>query len=64
LEQSSIALAMGSGMREIFNFTEIILCILYFLSTYLKPQLIIQSTTKSVIIWWEKVLPGPARVCV
>jgi len=45
-------------LREIFNFTVIILCILYFLSMFLKPQLIIQSTTKSVIIWWEKVLPS------
>ncbi|AEM73269.1 nucleoside recognition protein [Caldicellulosiruptor acetigenus] len=45
-------------MREIFNFTVIILCILYFLSMFLNPQLIIQSTTKSAIIWWEKVLPS------
>lgn len=45
-------------MQTIFNFTVIILCILYLLSMFLNPQLIIQSTTKSVVIWWEKVLPS------
>lgn len=45
-------------MKEIYNFTIIILCLLYFVCIFLVPSAVIETTSASILLWAQKVVPS------
>ncbi|AZT90476.1 nucleoside recognition protein [Caldicellulosiruptor changbaiensis] len=43
-------------MKNIYNFTIIILCLLYFVCIFLNPHAIIETTKTSILLWAQKIV--------
>lgn len=43
-------------MKNIYNFTIIILCLLYFVCIFLNPHAVIETTNTSILLWSQKVV--------